>query len=204
MPAHSFKYTAALQKAQQGDAPVLIPRGDARGPRRGHADEDAHRCRRGQVDVPLPHTGHGQVEPQAAGCKHLKPETVPPKPSVKAILICDQVIHEYGTNKKSLIGIFEEIHLPKFPARYPRIAAYVNLTDAHGEYEMELRLLTEKGEEIGRGKTPKVKIDNPLATCEFALQIQNIQFPAAGQFEFQILANGEYLGSKTFRVKAVN
>ena len=122
-------------------------------------------------------------------------------PSVKAILICDQVIHELGTNKKSLIGIFEEIHLPKFPANYPRIAVYVNLTDAHGEYVLEMRLLSEKGEEVGRGATPKVKIDNPLATCEFALQVQNLVFPSAGQFEFQIFANGEFLASKAFRVR---
>ncbi|MHC4938795.1 MAG: DUF6941 family protein [Planctomycetota bacterium] len=122
-------------------------------------------------------------------------------PSVKAILICDQVIHELGTNKKSLIGIFEEIHLPKFPANYPRIAVYVNLTDAHGEYVLEMRLLSERGEEVGRGETPRVKIDNPLATCEFALQVQNLVFPSAGQFEFQIFANGEFLASKAFRVR---
>lgn len=126
---------------------------------------------------------------------------MPPTPSVKAILICDQVIHEFGTNKKSLIGIFEDIHFAKFPAQYPRIAIYVNLTDAHGQYVLEMRLLSDSGDEIGRGQTPKVKIENPLATCEFALQIQNLVFPNAGQFEFQIFANGNFLASKAFRVK---
>ena len=126
---------------------------------------------------------------------------MPPTPSVKAILICDQVIHEQSTNKKSLIGIFEQIHLAQFPAQYPRIAIYVNLTDANGEYVLEMRLLSDKGEEVGRGETPKVKIENPLATCEFALQIQNLVFQAAGQFEFQIYANGNFLASKAFRVR---
>ena len=122
-------------------------------------------------------------------------------PAVKAILICDQVIHELGTNKKSLIGIFEEIHLAKFPAHYPRIAVYVNLTDANGEYVLEMRLQSEKGDEVGRGKTPMVKIDNPLATCEFALQVQNLVLPGPGQYEFQIFANGKFLASKAFRVR---
>ena len=45
---------------------------------------------------------------------------MPPRPSVKAILICDQIIHEFGTNKKSLIGIFQDIHLAQFPFRFPR------------------------------------------------------------------------------------
>jgi hypothetical protein len=126
---------------------------------------------------------------------------MPPTPSVKAILICDQVIHEAGSNRKSLIGIFEEIHLPKFPAHYPRIAVYVNLTDANGEYVLEMRLQGEDGNEVGRGQTPRMRIENPLATCEFALQIQNLVLPAPGQYEFQIFTNGDFLTSKTFRVR---
>ena len=126
---------------------------------------------------------------------------MPPAPSVKAILVCDQIIHEFRTNKKSLIGIFEEIHLPTFPAHYPRIAVYVNLTDARGEYVLEMRLINAEGKEFGRGQTPAVKIDNPLATCEFALQVQNLVFPAAGVYEFQIFANGDFIATKAFRVK---
>ena len=129
---------------------------------------------------------------------------MPPSPSVKAILVCDQIIHEFRTNKKSLIGIFEEIHLPSFPAHYPRIAVYVNLTDAHGQYVLEMRLINEKGDEFGRGKTPGVNIENPLATCEFALQVQNLVFPAPGQYEFQIFANGEFIATKAFRVKQIS
>jgi len=128
---------------------------------------------------------------------------MPPTPSVKAILICDQVIHELGTNKKSLIGIFEEIHLMRFPAQYPRIAIYVNLTDAHGEYVLEMRLINEDGREFGSAKTPRMNIENPLATCEVALQVQNLNFPKPGQYEFQIFANGDFLATKNFRVREV-
>ena len=127
---------------------------------------------------------------------------MPARPSVKAILICDRVIHEAGTNKKSLIGIFEDIHLPRIPHHYPQIAVYVNLTDAHGQYVLELRLLdTKEGKELGRGSTPEVEIDSPLRTCEFALQIQNLLFRHEGKYEFQILANGELLSTKSFNVK---
>jgi hypothetical protein len=127
---------------------------------------------------------------------------MPARPSVKAILICDQIIHELGTNKKSLIGIFEDIHLNAFPARYPRIAVYVNLTDAHGKYSLELRLVnTVDGTQMGSGRTPEVEIDSPLRTCEFALQIQNLVFTMPGKYEFQILANNSLLATKTFNVK---
>jgi hypothetical protein len=127
-----------------------------------------------------------------------------PRPAVKAILICDQIIHEYGTNKKSLIGIFEDIHLTAFPHSYPRIAVYVNLTDAHGKYALELRLVSSVDNTIiGSGKTPEVEIDNPLRTCEFALQIQNLVFRHPGVYEFQVFANNELVATKAFNVKRV-
>ena len=122
-------------------------------------------------------------------------------PSVKAILICDQIIHEHRTNKKSLIGIFEDIHILKFPASYPRIGVYVNLTDAHGKYVLEVRLITPDGDQIGPVRTPEVEIDSPLRTCEFALQAQNIPFKKPGKYEVQIFANGDFLATKSFNVK---
>jgi len=125
-----------------------------------------------------------------------------PRPSVKAILICDYIIHEHGSNKKSLIGIFEDIHVVQFPLRYPRISVYVNLTDARGDYVLELRLLNAAdGRQIGSGRTPPVKIASPLQTCEFALQVQNILFQDAGKYEFQILANDDLLATKAFNVR---
>ena len=125
-----------------------------------------------------------------------------PTPSVKAILICDYIIHEVGSNKKSLIGIFEDIHISRFPCRYPRIAVYVNLTDAHGSYELELRLVNSEDQAlVGSGRAPAVEIDSPLRTCEFALQIQNLVFQKAGPYEFQIYANGKLIATKLFRVR---
>jgi len=125
-----------------------------------------------------------------------------PRPSLKAILICDYIIHEAVTNKKSLIGIFEDIHLSRFPYQYPRIAVYVNLTDAHGKYALELRLVhSAENTIIGSGKTPEVEIDSPLRTCEFALQVQNLVFKKPGAYEFQVYANDVLIGTKVFRVK---
>jgi len=123
-----------------------------------------------------------------------------PRPSVKAVLICDYVIHEAMTNKKSLIGIFEQIHLPQFPCGYPRIAVYVNMTDAHGAYVLELRLIDEDNQQVGTGKTPEVKIDSPLKTFEVALQVQNLVFQKPGVYEFQVFANGDLMATKAFNV----
>jgi len=38
-----------------------------------------------------------------------------------SLMICDQVITETETNKKSLIGVFNSISAGQFPCRHPKI-----------------------------------------------------------------------------------
>jgi hypothetical protein len=122
--------------------------------------------------------------------------TVPP-PIVKAFLVCDYVIHEQGTNKKSCIGIFHRIHAREFPCRHGQLAIYANITDASGEYEFRLTLvdLTD-GKEIGKGTTPPLRIPDKLSTAELSFQLQNIVFPNPGKYDFVLYANGEPVARK--------
>lgn len=69
-----------------------------------------------------------------------------PIPSVVAMLICDQVITEQVTNKKSLIGVFDKFFSPSYPAILPRLAVYVKLADAVGSYLFRLRTVKLKDE----------------------------------------------------------
>ena len=64
-----------------------------------------------------------------------------------AIVICDQIIEDKLTHKKSLIGIFNQIATPTFPCRHPRMAVFVSLTEGRGAYDVRLRMVHE---EIGR------------------------------------------------------
>ncbi len=125
----------------------------------------------------------------------------PTLPVVKAFLICDYIIHEHGTNKKSCIGIFHQIQARRIPCRHGQLAIYANITDALGSYVFRLSLtsLTD-GREIGAGHTPALDIPDRLQTAELAFQLQNIVFPAAGRYEFQLFANDAPLAHKVVAV----
>ena len=62
------------------------------------------------------------------------------KPSVQAFLVCDSVIIDSQTGKKSLIGTFTHIWAPRFPCQHNQMGIYFCLTDAEGVYEFEFRL----------------------------------------------------------------
>ena len=121
-------------------------------------------------------------------------------PSANATLICDSVITEAGTNKKSLIGVFENINALAFPLVHPSLCVYVKLTEARGTYRFRLELADlETGTTILSKEIPgPVAIDNPLGTHEMVFNLRNLRFEHPGTYEFRICANGRVFAQKAF------
>ncbi len=126
----------------------------------------------------------------------------PPKPEVKAFLLCDFVLHEAGTNKKSLIGIFEQVNSPRFPFRHGKMSVYANLADAHGAYEMTLRLVRLRdGKVLLEAKGMRVQVGDPLQVSELGVNLEGIVFEEPGKYEFALYGNEQFLQSKPFQVR---
>jgi len=125
-----------------------------------------------------------------------------PIPSVVAMLVCDQVLTEAGTNKKSLIGIFEQFNSLSFPARLPRLAIYVKMADADGDYEFKLRIVKLKDEALVTEIKMQTKIPNSDLYTELGLNLVNaVEFPEPGKYELQLYANDIYLHRVTMRAE---
>jgi hypothetical protein len=115
--------------------------------------------------------------------------------------VCDYVIHEQHTNKKSCIGIFHRIQGGSFPCRHGQLSIYANLMEAEGKYVFELLLVNLKdGKVLGSGATPELEVPSRLHASEIAFQLQNIVFPNPGKYEFRLIANGELIGQKEITV----
>jgi hypothetical protein len=113
-------------------------------------------------------------------------------PSVVAMLVCDQIIAEQGTNKKSLIGIFEHLGSTSFPVQVGRISVYAKLVDALGKHHFRLRLVTLKDEKL----IMEIGIDADVKEgggVELALNMGNLTLPEPGKYEFQLYAEDIYL-----------
>ena len=125
-----------------------------------------------------------------------------PVPKASAMLICDYVITEQGTNKKSLIGIFEHIGTAQFPATHTALSVYVKLTDAMGDYQFRLELVDLQDETaVANCEAPDhVEIDSPLASHELVFNLRGLRFLHPGEYEFRIFANDRIFGQKKFLV----
>ena len=122
-----------------------------------------------------------------------------PIPSVVAMLVCDQVIAEQGTNKKSLIGVFEIFGALAFPTILPRISIYVKLADAFGKYHFKLRLVKLKDESLVAEIGIDAEVKDSTHYSELALNMGNLPFPEYGKYEFQLYAGDVYLHRVTIQ-----
>jgi hypothetical protein len=71
-----------------------------------------------------------------------------PTPIGLAIVICDQIIEDKLTNKKSLIGIFNQIATQSFPCRHPQASVFVALTDGRGQCAARLRIVHDESNHV--------------------------------------------------------
>jgi len=128
-----------------------------------------------------------------------EPENVAP-PTLVALLICDQVIDDRLTNKKSAIGLFNAILVPRFPTVIQQMTVMASLTEIQGRAPLELRLVRDADNEPLFGTKGHVDAPNPLATIDLVFTMHGIRIEAAGQYAFELLCGGEPLGRRRFLV----
>jgi hypothetical protein len=126
-------------------------------------------------------------------------------PKANAMLVCDNVITEQGTKKKSLIGIFESIGARNFPFIHPFLSVYVKLTEGNGTYHFRLEMVNLKTNQVtGEGKIPEeIVIDNPLKSHELVFNLRGLRFNDPGEYEFRMYSNDQIFAQKTFYVQEI-
>ena len=125
------------------------------------------------------------------------------KPSLSALLVCDMVIDDKSTNKKSLIGTFTHIWAHTFPCVHHKMGVYFCLTDAEGKYDIVLRLVHSESDGLVVEAGLSAVIHDRLSVNDFGINIPVVQFPAPGRYEIQLYANKEFLGRTEFLVTTV-
>ena len=116
-----------------------------------------------------------------------------------AILLCDQIIVDERSKKKTLVGIFDSIYARQFPVRHRSLSVYVRVTDAEGQYEFRMDYVQVKTDKLlGTGKILAVPITDRLKAHELIMEFPPIEIPEAGDYEFRLWANGRYIGRAKF------
>ena len=122
-------------------------------------------------------------------------------PSVQAFLVCDCVIEDSLTKKKSLIGLFSHLQSVTFPFQHHQLGLYFCMTDAEGTYRVEIDLMFVNTDQlVCRASLPDIVIGDRLQISDFGINIPALLFPAPGRYEFRLRMNGRMIPQKDFHV----
>jgi len=128
------------------------------------------------------------------------PEPAGIAPFLVAILLCDQVIVEQGTGRKTLVGTLDRLSAASFP--FDRdVTLFAKLTDAEGVYRVRVDFVHVSTDRLlGRVEVPDpVHVADRLGYLDIVLRL-TAPIDGAGLDEFRVLANDAYLGRATLRV----
>ena len=114
------------------------------------------------------------------------------------MVLCDLVITDVETNKKTLIGLFDRVETMALPCVVHELHAYLCLTDGHGDLDVAIACVSGT-DELFRGQTA-VEFDDPLQVVELHFVFPNAHFPHPGEYRFQFLADGQLLRERKFFV----
>jgi len=113
-----------------------------------------------------------------------------PTPIVKAVLLADQVFRQEGNGKWCIIGEFDKILAPRFPARHPSLAVFLKITSAEGEYGVHIEIHDSSDRCVTRIGGLALDAKDRLATFGVGLQASNLVLPKAGAYRVRVFFDG--------------
>ena len=117
-----------------------------------------------------------------------------------ALHVCDEVIEDAKTGKKSLIGLFNRIVSARFPCVHPKMHVFVSITGGRGRQQAELRCVNHSTHAVLLSTRGEISFANPNAVIDVNFHLTNVKFPEPGTYSFEFLCEGELVFDRLFLV----
>ncbi|MBU1783832.1 MAG: hypothetical protein KJ995_05460 [Candidatus Omnitrophica bacterium] len=123
-----------------------------------------------------------------------------PKPIPLAMIICDTVIEDKKTGKKSLIGIFDNINSPVAPCVHSRLNIFVSLTEGIGQYVGKMRCVQSDTNAVIFENTGEMIFKDRHQRIEFNFELYSLRFPEFGKYRFDFFCDDQPIIGRKFNV----
>jgi hypothetical protein len=112
-------------------------------------------------------------------------------PDLQSSLLCDDVRQERN-GKFILIGLFDAIGVPKYPAAFQRLCMVNRWCCGFGEFTQQSRLLKPDGVSVlVQGKAVPVKLPDSEATATCVEIFLNVKIEVPGTYWVEVLLDNE-------------
>lgn len=125
------------------------------------------------------------------------------QPILLALVLCDTVIREQGTNKVSLIGTFNSLSAATFPCIHGTFWVYIAITEGRGRYSTKLRITSLTTGNVVFELPGDIEFAGPTSVGELVFQLNGIRFDTPGMYAVEFLSGNVLLGSRKINVQKV-
>lgn len=109
--------------------------------------------------------------------------------------ICEMAF--FAEDKKlNIVGVFNEIMAPGFPAVQPRFTVVTGISADIGTHAEIIEVQSPTGEIIAQTKEAKINVNNPSQRGHFIANFLNTSFPAPGKYKIVIKVDGEIINGE--------
>lgn len=125
-------------------------------------------------------------------------------PKLISFLVCDQVIQDTRTGKKSYVGVFDNINTPSVPCLHPELYVAIVLTNFRGKQNIILEMVFDAsdGEKNILKLEGNFQSNDPLQMVDIVFDLKNLIFKGSGKYTLRIVSgdSGEIIASRPFTV----
>ena len=119
-----------------------------------------------------------------------------------AFVLCDTVIEDVETGKKTLVGLFDLVVSVQAPAYVPELAVYVCLVGGPSRAPTTVRVacLDPAGTELVEA-VEEVEFQVAESMAELVFKFQGFEFQQPGWYRFICELDGKLVAERSFRVE---
>ncbi len=129
--------------------------------------------------------------------------TPTPTPTGLAIVLCDQIIEDKQTSKKSLIGIFNQIGTAEFPCRHARLSIFVSITEGRGTSDAKLRIVCEETDKVVTEVRGRIQFPDIHSVVEICFNFGILIFETPGLYSIEFYCDDVIVLERRFHVLKV-
>ncbi len=123
------------------------------------------------------------------------------EPVLLALLLADKVITEKDTNKRSIIGTFNNFWATQFPASFPPWFVYVAFTNVQGQHSLTVNIENRDNTFNIYSANADFASQDKTAQIEIPIPVVNARFPSEGKYEVSVSLDGKGIGARTLNVQ---
>ncbi len=118
-----------------------------------------------------------------------------------ALVICDTIIEDKATGKKTLVGLFDRLFSGRFPCVHPSMSVFVTLTGSRGTFPCEVICTHTDDATIAFSAKGEVKLLDPRQVVDLVFRLQGVRFPKEGNYWLRFHVEGIPIMMRTLLVR---